>query len=430
MANKKSKKNIRKTKLKKTHINNNRHKRKLITRNNLVKQKSSRGTRKISNVLSGGDYRTKIHNGLGYLGRGLYNIGRGIGRGIGHRFFLLCKEILGLLIFLAAMFTTTLLMSTLICCEVVLVALFLVPSISEDFYYDRALPIHDDLVFALLQFDPWDKADNLWERLEYWEDPFFKKGGNTYKGGRPKPMLIPSLLNNIKQLEDKLGKPLSTTLREMVLQQVVTNPKEVSFTLGKLIHGNGSEVTVSDVQQKLRENSNGRVISSTTMDIVSEVFPTIQVIIQKESNKNESKLDSSNKINKVNTYLSLLIASLHIEKYPKKQTAQEKASFVKFFSKKNVKILTTNLDFKDMKVDNAEASKINNVLTGEEFKDLIESSLTDGGPDGGPGEGPDEGLDEGPYRSLDEDPDGSTEGDSTSIQLKDFAVYPQFEQID
>jgi hypothetical protein len=387
-------------------------------------------------VLSGGDYRTKIHNGLGYLGRGLYNIGRGIGRGIGHRFFLLYKEILGLLIFLAAMFTTTLLMSTLICCEVVLVALFLVPSISEDFYYDRALPIHDDLVFALSQFDPWDKADNLWERLEYWEDPFFKKGGNTYKGGRPKPMLIPSLLNKIKQLEEKLGKPLSTTLREIVLKQVVKNPKEVSFTLGKLIHGNGSEVTVSDVQQKLRENSNGRVISSTTMDIVSEVFPTIQVIIQKESNKNkskldESKLDESNKINKVNTYLSLLFASLHIEKYPKKQTAQEKASFVKFFSKKNVKILTTHLDFKDMKVDTAEASKINNVLTGEEFKDLIESPLTDGGPDGGPDEGPDggpdggpgegpdggpdEGLDEGPYRGLDEDPDGSNEGDSTSI---------------
>ena len=64
MANKKSKKNNRKKNIrkniKKTCRNNYRYKRKLITRNKLVKQKSGRGTRKIQNVLSGGEYSIGI----------------------------------------------------------------------------------------------------------------------------------------------------------------------------------------------------------------------------------------------------------------------------------------------------------------------------------------------------------------------------------
>ena len=408
MANKKSKKNI-----KKTHRNNYRYKRKLITRNTLVKQKSGRGTRKIQNVLSGG-------------GLNLVGIGRGIGRGsyfigrtIAHNLFLLGKEIGGLLVFLHYTLQADLIMIVYICLTVLLIGLLLVPSIINDgFYEDTALPIHRGVEDVLLKYDPMAEAEKMWIRLEDW-DPFLKKGGNTSQGSSSGSRLIKTiqpLLSKIYSLELTLGNPLSTKLREIVLQQVVTNPTKVSYTLGALIHGNGNQVTLSNLQEQLKTHTNGRVLSSTTIDTVNRVLPSIQSILQNESKENESK-----KINRVRGYFCLLVASLFMKENPKKQTAQEKNNFLKFLFRTNYKIQTINVD--SIKIDPSEASDLNTLLSSEEFTQITKSQLTDGGPDRGPDGGPDRGPDGGP----DEGPDEGLERDLTSIPLKQFEFNPQFD---
>ena len=240
------KKNIRKTKLKKTHRNNYRYKRKLITRNKLVKQKSSRGTRKIQNVLSGGEYR-----------KHLYNFGYQVAKGV--RYSLL----FGIISIFALLWMASLIISiTIYICYVCFITYIAWIYIIGD-------PLGADALFTT----PWNTIMKL-HGLKSWQSEY---GGGQYRGGGG------SLLQTLNNLQTNLGRRLCIPLLTTVLVNLVDNPEDVAPALFDTINTPGDETLSQKFFLVFKQNSK-KVTSETTTSHLEAAGETLKQMSYLNSN--------------------------------------------------------------------------------------------------------------------------------------------------